>query len=136
LNGHEFLEVEAEHSGDEIEAGSSDPEGVENESDRQFAGDFNMSQVAHDYDQDDVYRQSLFTQAPTNGPTFLNKPIRAGAFAGGRAWQRPVRIPHGSSSPPNEEPDEYSFGSFVVHDDEELLYDTSSSQIQAEIDTL
>lgn len=137
LNGHEFLEVEAEHSGDDIEAGSSDPEGVENESDRKFAGDFDMSQVADDYDQPNVYRQSLFTQAPTNGPSFLNRPLRIGAFAGGRAWQRQGRIPHGSSSPPrNEEPDEYSFGSFVVHDDQELLYDTSSSPIQAENDTL
>lgn len=136
LNGHEFLEVEAEHSGDEIEAGSSDPEGVENESDRQFAGDFDMSQMADDYDQPNIYRQSLFTQAPTNGPTFLIRPIRTGAFAGGRAWQRPVRMPHDSSSPRNEEPDEYSFGSFVVHDEEELLYDTSSSPIQAEAETL
>lgn len=136
LNGHEFLEVEAEHSGDEIEAGSSDPEGLENESDRQFAGDFDMSQVADDYDQHKVYRQSLFTQAPANGPSFLNKPLRAAAFAGGRAWQRPVRMPDGSSSPRNEEPDEYSFGSFVVHDEEELLYDNSSSQVQAETDTV
>ena len=136
LNGHEFLEVEAEHSGDEIEAGSSDPEGVENESDRQFAGDFDMSQMADDYDQHKVYRQSLFTQAPANGPSFLNIPFRTAAFAGGRAWQRPVRMPHGSSSPRNEEPDEYSFGSFVVHDEEELLYDTSSSQVQAETDTV
>ena len=135
LNGHEFLEVEAEHSGDEIEAGSSDPEGVENESDRQFAGKFDMSQVADDYDQHNVYRQSLFTQAPTSGPSFLDKPVRTAAFAGGRVWQRPVRIPHGSSSPRDEEPDEYSFGSFVVHD-EEVLYDTSSSQIQAETDNV
>ncbi len=136
LNGHEFLEVEAEHSGDEIEAGSSDPEGVENESDRQFAGKFDMSQVADDYDQHNVYRQSLFTQAPTTGPSFLDKPVRTAAFAGGRVWQRPVRIPHGSSSPRNEGPDEYSFGSFVVHDEEELLYDTSSSQVQAETDNV
>ena len=136
LNGHEFLEVEAEHSGDEIEAGSSDPEGVENESDRQFAGKFDMSQVADDYDQHNVYRQSLFTQAPTSGPSFLNKPVRTAAFAGGRVWQRPVRIPYDGSSPRNDEPDEYSFGSFVVHDDEEPLYDTSSSQVQAETDNL
>jgi len=135
LNRHEFLEVEAEHSGDEIEAGSSDPEGVENESDRRFAGAFDMSQVADDYDQHNVYRQSLFTQAPTNGPAFLNKPLRTAAFAG-RAWQPPVRILHGSSSPRNEEPEEYSFGSFVVRDEEELLYDTSSSQVQAETDTV
>jgi len=135
LNGHEFLEVEAVHSGDEIEAGSSDPEGVENESDRRFAGDFDMSQVADNYDQFDVYRQSLSTQAPANGPSFLNKPIRTGSVAG-RTWQRPVRIPHGSSSPRNEGPDEYSFDSFVVHDEEELLYDTSSSQVKVEIDTV
>ena len=134
LNGHEFLEVEAEHSGDEIEAGSSDPEGVENESDRRFAGSFDMSQVADDYDQHNVYRQSLFTQAPGSGPSFLNKPVRTTAMAGGRVWQRPVGIPDGSSSPRNEEPDEYSFGSFVVHDEEELLYDDSSSQVQAETD--
>ena len=136
LNGHEFLEVEAEHSGDEIEAGSSDPEGVENESDRRFAGSFDMSQVADDYDQHNVYRQSLFTQAPVNGPSFLNKPVRTTALAGGRVWQRPVGIPDGSSSPRNEEPDEYSFGSFVVRDEEELLYDTSSSQVQAETDNV
>ena len=136
LNGHEFLEVEAEHSGEEIEAGLSDPEGVENESDRRFAGSFDMSQVADDYDQHNVYRQSLFTQAPANGPSFLNKPIRTAALAGGRVWQRPVRTPDGSSPPRNEEPDEYSFGSFVVHDEEELLYDTSSSQVQAETDSV
>lgn len=134
LNGHEFLEIEAEHSGDEIEAGSSDAEGVENDSDRQFAGDFDMSQVADAYDQPNVYRQSLFTQVPPHGPFFINRPVRSGAFAGGRAWQRPVGIP--SSSPRNEEPDEYSFGSFVVHDEEELHYDTSSSQIQVETDTI
>jgi len=128
LNGHEFLEIEAEHSGDEIEAGSSDPEGVENDYDRQFAGDFDMSQVADDYDQSNVYRQSLFTQATANGPSFLNKPVRTGIFAGGRPWQRAVRTSH-SSSPLRNENDEYSFGSFVVHDEEELHYDSSSSQI-------
>ena len=72
--------------------------------------------------------QGLMTQAP-NGLAFSGRPVRRGKF--GRAEVLTNRRREGvSSSPPPEEedsePDEYVHGSFVVDDDAEISYLTSS----------
>lgn len=120
-----WLDGEAAHSGDEESAGSSHSENdVESESDRQFLKDLPDTQVSPSYDQTLAYRRSLFTQAPgLDAPAFANRPVRGGGFVGAREHSR--KRPMVSSSPPREdsEPDEYVFGSFVVEDDAELLFD-------------
>ncbi|KAG8812826.1 3'-5' DNA helicase, partial [Serendipita sp. 399] len=65
LDRNDLLEVEAIHSGDEVDAGGSDSEGVANSSDIDFLVDTStMSQVPDGYDQSAVYRQGLLTQVP------------------------------------------------------------------------
>jgi len=127
LDRPEYLEVEAIHSGDEVEAGSSDPEGEENSSDREFVVDTSATQVSSDYDQSAVYRQGLFTQARTGGPLFAAAPVRTGYLGRGRglAVQGTRTLP--SSSPEkDEELDSYSLGSFVVDDDDDIMAETSN----------
>ncbi|KAF8559410.1 P-loop containing nucleoside triphosphate hydrolase protein [Imleria badia] len=120
-----WLDGEAAHSGDEESAGSSHSEDdVESESDMQFLKDVPDTQVSPSYDQVLAYRQSLFTQAPgLDAPAFANRPVRGGGCVTAREHSR--KRPMVSSSPPREdyEPDEYVFGSFVVEDDADLLFD-------------
>ena len=116
-----LFDVEAEHSGEEVSAGESDVDMAESDSDRLFLEEPSETQVSPSYNQTAMYRMGLMTQAP-GGPQFANKPKRTGAFAGGRTQ---VRRPVIYSSPPPE-PDEYEMGSFVVQDDESLLYNNSS----------
>lgn len=133
-NKNQFLEIEAIHSGDEVDAGSSDSEGIETESDRQFAGDFSATQVESDYDQSGIYRQGLLTQVPSGGPSFASKPVRRGVF--GRGASSPSRRPVVSSSPPqdvDEDLDHYSLGSFVVEDDDNIL-EVSSQELSQSFD--
>ncbi|KAG6902797.1 hypothetical protein C0995_011284 [Termitomyces sp. Mi166 len=116
------FDIEAEHSGDEISAGSSGPEDEETEEDRKFLEELPETQVSPSYDQTLAYRQSLFTQAPVGAkaPAFANAPLRRGVFGIGSSTRRRAII---SSSPPreDEEPDEYVLDSFVV-DDAEISY--------------
>ncbi|CAG8645682.1 10842_t:CDS:2, partial [Acaulospora colombiana] len=124
LDRNILLEMEAIHSGDEVEAGSSDSEGVENSSDREFVVDTSATQIDTDYDQSAVYRQGLFTQAPAGGPQFTSAPIRNGYLGRGKGNS----LTHGnfSSSPSRgDELDTYSLGSFVVDDDDEILEESS-----------
>lgn len=119
-----WIDTEAAHSGDEVSEGSSQVD-VETEFDRQFLQGHPETQVSPSYDQTLAYRQSLFTQAPARGkaPVFANRPAaRRALFAAGRGGRR-VR-PLISSSPPinDDEPNEYSMGSFVVDDDAEITY--------------
>ncbi|KAJ6627172.1 hypothetical protein B0H10DRAFT_1780302 [Mycena sp. CBHHK59/15] len=119
-------DFEAVHSGDEVSEGSSGSDDEESESDRQFLANVPETQVSPSYDQSLAYRQSLLTQAPGGGriPAFANRPARTGMFAGGlRESSR--RRPFVSSSPPQEpddEPDAYAIGSFVVDDDDDISF--------------
>ncbi|KAJ7139882.1 hypothetical protein C8R44DRAFT_765650 [Mycena epipterygia] len=119
---------EAVHSGDETSEGSSGSE-VESESDRQFLQSLPETQMSPSYDQSFAYRQSLLTQAPAGGPKFVNRPARRGMFAGGLS-ESSRRRPQVSSSPPrdpDEEPDAYDIGSFVVDDDEDISFLSSET---------
>ncbi|KAK1229390.1 3'-5' DNA helicase [Marasmius sp. AFHP31] len=123
-----FYDVEAEHSGDEISAGSSGPEeDEENEDDRRFLEELPATQASPSYDQTQIYRESLMTQAPTRAPAFANKPVRRGRFGRPSTNMSNKRRPGVSSSPPpegDESPDEYEFDSFIVDDDAEISYGT------------
>jgi hypothetical protein len=124
LDGNILLEMEAIHSGDEIDAGSSDSEGIERSSDRDFVVDTSATQTDPDYDQSAIYRQGLFTQAPVGGPRFTTAPVRNGYLGRGRG--NSLRRGHFSSSPSRgSELDTYSLGSFVVDDDDEILEESS-----------
>ncbi|KAF9451787.1 P-loop containing nucleoside triphosphate hydrolase protein [Macrolepiota fuliginosa MF-IS2] len=117
-----LFDYAAEHSGDEVSAGSSDSDDdVESESDRLFIKDSPMTQVSPSYDQTLAYRRSLMTQVPANGPAFGHGPVRNKPF--GRMEPRVRRNVVDSSPPPGD--DEYEFGSFVVDNDAELSYDTN-----------
>ncbi|KAF4572694.1 3'-5' DNA helicase [Pleurotus pulmonarius] len=121
-----LFDVAAEHSGDEVSAGSSHSEDdVEDESDRAFIKDV-ATQVSPSYDQSLIYRQSLLSQYPGGaGPAFKDKPVRPGAFGPKRAARQCII----SSSPErgNQSPDEYQFGSFVVDDSAEIIYSDGPS---------
>ncbi|KAF9499889.1 P-loop containing nucleoside triphosphate hydrolase protein [Pleurotus eryngii] len=121
-----LFDVAAEHSGDEVSAGSSHSEdNVEDETDRVFIKDL-ATQVSPSYDQSLIYRQSLLSQYPGRaGPAFKDKPVRTGAFGPKRAAKQCII----SSSPErgNESPDEYQFGSFVVDDSAEIIYSDGPS---------
>ncbi|KAI0757213.1 hypothetical protein C8Q80DRAFT_1281665 [Daedaleopsis nitida] len=126
-----WVELEATHSGDERSAGgSSEPETVLDSDDRMFVDEPLETQMSPSYDQSAVYRQSLLTQVPGGrGPVFANRPVRRGqaAFGPSRSGRSTSRAGYRrgvSSSPahPDDEPDEYVFGSFVVDDDAEISY--------------
>ena len=97
------------------------------EYDREFVSDFPSTQVSPSYNQTQIYRESLLTQAPRGqGPLFSRGPMRRKPFGNidRRLQQHSV-----SSSPPRdpgEGPDEYEMDSFVVPDDAEIAYSLSS----------
>jgi len=114
--------MEAEHSGDETSEGHSDiNDHPESESDHRFLEELPETQASPSYNQTQVYRQSLFTQrpghAPNAAPIFARPRIMTGSFAGGR----PNPGVLGTSSPRSiHASDDYEFGSFVVHDDDDV----------------
>ena len=117
-----LLDYSAEHSGEEVSAGSSNDDDTESESDRLFIKDSPMTQTSPSYDQTLAYRKGLMTQAPgSSGPVFAQGPTRNGLF--GRMQPR-VRRRVIDSSPPAE--DDYEFGSFVVDNDAEISYLTQA----------
>lgn len=122
-----MFDTEAIHSGEEVSEGSSDVDMVESESDRQFLQEPGQTQVPLSYNQTAAYRMGLMTQAPDHldGPRFSSKPKRVGRFAGGRTQvPRPSAL---DSSPQRSDViDEYHMGSFVVNDDEPIIYSNSS----------
>jgi ATP-dependent DNA helicase MPH1 len=125
-----WIEVEATHSGDDMSEGSSIGDFVvESEGDRQFLEEHDETQVSPSYQQTQIYRQSLLSQAPTGtgGPVFAKPLVRRGGF--GIANRTNTRFQGISSSPqqPNSE-DEYELGTFVVDDDAEISYFDDSSQ--------
>ncbi|KAI0768490.1 hypothetical protein BD413DRAFT_562373 [Trametes elegans] len=126
-----WIDLEAAHSGDEPGGGSSQPDGyadaLPDSDDRMFLDEPPETQVSPSYDQDAVYRRSLFTQAPGGGggPVFANGPVRRGRAAFGPNRAGPSSYQRARSSSPvegDEEPDEYVFGSFVVEDDAEISF--------------
>jgi ATP-dependent DNA helicase MPH1 len=126
-----FVDDEAGHSGNEVSEGSSGDDDPESESDRRFLRAPPESQVPEGYAQTQVYRESMFTQAPSGqGPAFAARPVVRGKFGPIRT---PKRVRGRGSSPVTElgsEPDEYDYGSFIVHDEEDIVYDEDSSQLQ------
>ncbi|KAF9270443.1 P-loop containing nucleoside triphosphate hydrolase protein [Marasmius fiardii PR-910] len=121
-----YYQMEAEHSGDEVSVGSSSDSDEDNEAaeeDRCFLEELPETQVSPSYDQSLVYRESLLTQAPMGGPAFAGRPLKRGRISGVMSNKRRKGV---SSSPPpdvGESPDEYEFGSFVVDDEAEIVYD-------------
>ena len=118
------FDAEAAHSGDEVSEGYSEDE-EERSSDRDFlVGDGDVTQASPSYEQTQIYRQSLFTQAPMGDgvPLFAGRPVRARPFGriepARRGW-----LPSSSPPPADEEQDEYEFGSFVVNDEDEVVMD-------------
>ncbi|KAF9651402.1 P-loop containing nucleoside triphosphate hydrolase protein [Thelephora ganbajun] len=125
----EWVENEAAHSGDEISDGaiSGTEDQSENEYDREFVNDFPSTQVSPSYNQTQIYRESLLTQAPRGrGPAFARGPMRHKPF--GDIDRRLPQYSVSSSPPrdPDEGPDEYEMDSFVVPDDAEITYSLSS----------
>lgn len=119
--------LEAAHSGGEVSEGSEGSVDIEDESDRRFAGDFEPTQAPAGYNQALAYRQGQLTQAPLSGPAFSKGAARAGRFGRGSMSNR--RRPDVSSSPPpaeDHEPNEYAFGSFIVRDEEEIVYESDA----------
>ncbi|KAI0639199.1 hypothetical protein C8Q77DRAFT_45651 [Trametes polyzona] len=121
-----WIDVEAAHSGDELSVGSSQPDFIVPDSDdRLFLDEPAETQASPSYDQEAVYRRSLLTQAP-GGPVFADRPVRRGRAAFGPARAGPsARYERAVTSSPvgeDEEPDEYEFGSFIVHDDAEISF--------------
>jgi len=127
LDRNEYLEIEAIHSGDEVEAGSSDSEGEANSSDREFLVDTSGTQAPSDYDQSAIYRQGLFTQAPMeDAPRFVSAPVRTGFLGRGRPAVHATYTMASSSPSKDDDLDRYSYGSFVVEDDDDILVEDSS----------
>lgn len=122
-----LLDYSAEHSGDEVSAGSSNSDDdVESESDRHFIKDSPMTQISPSYDQTQAYRKGLMTQAPGSvGPMFAQGPTRSKPF--GRMEPRVRRRVIDSSPPPED--DDYEFGSFVVDNDADISYLTQADDL-------
>ena len=125
----EWVENEATHSGGEISDGaiSGAEDQSENEYDKEFVNDFPSTQISPSYNQTQIYRQSLLTQAPRGkGPAFARGPMRRRPF--GNIDRRLPQHTVSSSPPrdPDEGPDEYEMDSFVVPDDAEITYSLSS----------
>ncbi|KAF8605019.1 P-loop containing nucleoside triphosphate hydrolase protein [Ceratobasidium sp. AG-I] len=135
LNNHQFLETEAQLSGSEDEDGDFDPEGLENEYDREFVRDSPLTQAPAGYNQRQYYMQSLLTQAPGGqGPSFASGPFRYGDYVGRGGAVAGLglgnqRRPGVSSSPVREgAASQYVHDSFVVDDEEDIEYEQSSDR--------
>ncbi|CAA7264708.1 unnamed protein product [Cyclocybe aegerita] len=112
---------EAAHSGDETSEGHSS-EDEENDEDRAFIKNSPVTQVSPSYEQTQIYRRSLMTQ-PENGPAFVGRLVRPKPFGRIDGPRRPHKSLPSSSPPPDEELDNYEFGSFIVHDDADISYE-------------
>ncbi|KAI0271516.1 hypothetical protein BC834DRAFT_859979 [Gloeopeniophorella convolvens] len=127
-----WIDVEADHSGEEVSGGPSEPSGSDREDarDRRFVTEMPATQASPSYDQAAVYRQSLLSQAPAGavraGPAFARPPVRRGATANIRALSPRRRAARLSSPPLPDEEDHYMLGSFVVDDEAEISYNQSS----------
>ena len=132
-----LLDTLAVHSGDENSSNAGDTSASdeeESESDRLFVTELSATQADPEYDQNGAYRTSLFTQVPGgsrhglqfgHGPIHTNSHLNAREQGIMRANKRAAGV---SSSPPG--PDrtmsDYEMDSFLVDDDEDIVYDGSS----------
>ncbi|KAN0065618.1 3'-5' DNA helicase [Thecaphora frezii] len=126
---------EAERETDEEVHGERDEEdeGVgseeENEEDRRAVGLFEPTQAPKGYNQRSVYMGSLLTQ---NAPTPFKPRGNRTPFPGigGRFGQQPSSSSHRgfahTQANSQDSLDRYSEDSFVVNDDEEILYDSDA----------
>lgn len=123
-----WIEMEANHSGDDRSVGSSGPDEDMDEYERSFVQDLPETQASPSYDQSAVYRQSLLSQAPARmlGPAFASKPTTRGPALRMASSSR-QQLANSSPRRTDDEADEYVFGSFVVDDDEEIAYSGHSS---------
>ena len=115
--------MEATHSGDERDLGSSDIDQMASESDMRFVEELPATQASPSYDQSSVYRQSLLTQAPGRnpaGPIFSRQPVRRGGMRWFNRTSPQTRRDLSSPSRTEAASDDYVFGSFVVDDDAEI----------------
>ncbi|KAI1797687.1 P-loop containing nucleoside triphosphate hydrolase protein [Ganoderma leucocontextum] len=129
-----WIDVEATHSGDEMDVGSSEPDIdyiVPDSDDHLFLEEPAETQMSPSYDQAAVYRRSLMTQAPggSGGPVFANKPVRLGQASFGSNYTGSARYRRrATSSPPVPgKEDEYEFGSFIVDDDADISFTNAPS---------
>jgi len=122
-----LFDGEAGHSGDEVSEGRSGSEDdEESESDRLFIRDSPLTQGTQSYEQTQIYRQSLMTQAG-GGLGFSKGPIRARPFGRIDGPTRDYGLPSSSPPPPDEHLDNYELGTFVVDDEDEISYDQDLS---------
>lgn len=110
-------------------------------SDLEHVGDFQPTQAPRGYNQQSVYQQSLLTQcAPVQFTRQRKQDFLGGRFNGQKAFgsgsaERSDAIAHhgAASGGPrrvdrSSQTDQYSLGSFVCGDDEEVLYATESEE--------
>ena len=122
-----WIDVEASHSGDDQTDGGSEGDELGDEADRRFVQELPATQASPSYDQTAVYRRSLMTQAPGGSmPAFAHRPLRRGGYvyAAPERAHAPVLL---SSSPLRQESDDYEFDSFIVGDDEDIVYNEEST---------
>lgn len=120
-------EVHRERDEDDSGLGSSD----EDDSDREAVGDFMPTQAPRGYHQQSIYMQSIMSQrAPEEFQRVRHAPFpgvggRFGLEATPRSVRR-ARVPssEGRAGRGGEEEDRYSEDSFVVNDEDEIVYDS------------
>jgi ATP-dependent DNA helicase MPH1 len=121
-----WVTKEAVHSGEEVSDGAISAAGQsENEYDREFVNDSPSTPISPSYNQMQIYQESLLSQNTRDeGLPFGRGPMRRKPFG-----NIDRKLPQFSSSPtrdPEEGPDEYEMGSFVVPDDVEMSCSLSS----------
>ncbi|SNX82291.1 related to MPH1 - Member of the DEAH family of helicases [Melanopsichium pennsylvanicum] len=138
-----LFRYEAERSTDESEHGESDENdsgfgsSAEYDSDREAVGDFLPTQAPRGYDQNGVYLQSMMSQrAP---PEFSRVPRVGFPGVGGRFGEQttPTRRVKRAQIPSSESrgrvalgsEDMYSEDSFVVNDEDEIVYDSDTDAL-------
>ncbi|GAA5831963.1 hypothetical protein JCM11251_002765 [Rhodosporidiobolus azoricus] len=103
---------------------SSEDYDSENSVDRNFVADETLEEVSPDR-MARIYRESLATQGPAGFGTPAAFGRHAPRWGAGGAARRPVPVTPASGE---GEPDDWSYGSFVVGSDEEIEVETSSPQ--------
>ncbi|EKM53507.1 uncharacterized protein PHACADRAFT_197935 [Phanerochaete carnosa HHB-10118-sp] len=124
-----WLDIEATHSGSEAEDGAL--EDADASSDVGFAGDFSATQAPAGYDQVVVYCRSFLMQAALTAsvPMFAHAPVSRGVLCAGAVRDGVCErglLPRSSPRELDSE-DAYEPRTFIVNDDEEILYVRASS---------
>lgn len=114
----QYMDMDVGVSGSES---SDEGSGVEDESDRLFAGDFQPTQAPRGYNQRAVYRAGLSTQVADRAGLAFASRERAPAFLA--KARQPVLLSDDERDRSSD--NEYQLGSFVCDDDEEVGFDSS-----------